>query len=81
MREKRGLLLSKIYNLLITRNNQQSFNILTIFKHVVPSAHPRCSRDVLVRDQRYQGQERRPTSRRLGRIASIEIFTQGTTFG
>ena len=52
-----------------------------IFKHVVPSARPRCSRDVRVRDQRYQGQERWPTSRRPGRIASIEIFTQGTIFG
>ena len=43
----------------MTRNNQQSFDLLTIFEQHVTSARPRCFRDSFVRDMCCKRQERR----------------------
>ena len=64
----------------MTRNNQQSFDLLTIFEQHVTSARPRCFRDSFVRDVCCKRQERRPTNRRPGRLVGIEIFAQGSIF-
>jgi hypothetical protein len=58
----------------ITCNNQELFNVLTIFKHLVTSKHLQCSRDVLVRNVCYRRQEWQPTRCDHGRMAGITIL-------